>query len=254
VSIKVMTAVWDRSAHTGTDLLMLLALADFSDDQGNSYPSVPTLAMKCRMRVRNATYILRALESSGELEVRPNEGPKGTNRYRIALELLGKKAPQPVTGVQALAGVQSVAGVQSSAAPPAIQRQKPLQRIAPEPSLNRQEPSKKRATQSRAGDVAKKKPKPITLRQLMNEGVSEDVAAEFLALRKSHRAALTPLAWSGIKAQVSKAGWTIEEALRKCIDRGWRSFEAEWVNGQRSASATRSLVLHADDDLAEDAP
>lgn len=250
-----MTLVWDRSAHTGTDLLMLLALADFSDDQGNSYPSVPTLATKCRMRVRNANYILRALQASGELEVRPNEGPKGTNCYRIALEDLGKKATQPVTGVQAIAGLQSVAGVQSSAPPPAIQRPKPLQPSAPEPSLtvrNRHI----RATQSRAGDVAKKKPKPITLRQLMNEGVSEDVAAEFLALRRSKRAALTPLAWSGIKTQASKAGWTIDQALRKCVERGWRTFEAEWVSGARSATrgaATHGSVLHSDDNLAEDA-
>ena len=135
MSIRVMTAVWERSRHPGTELLMLLALADFSDDQGNSYPSVSTLATKCRMKVRNAGYILKVLQDSGELEVRANEGPKGTNRYRIVVSALG--GVQGVAGV----GVQHSAGLQSSVATPAIQRRLPLQRIADEPSLNRQEPS-----------------------------------------------------------------------------------------------------------------
>lgn len=41
------------------------------------------------MQARNAGYILKALQESGELEVRMNAGPKGTNRYRIVLSALG---------------------------------------------------------------------------------------------------------------------------------------------------------------------
>lgn len=119
-----MTAVWDRSRHSGTDLLMLLALADFSDDQGNSYPAVPTLAAKCRMQPRNANYILKVLQDSGELQVQANAGPKGTNRYRIVLTALG--GVQCVAGVKEVTGVQCVAGVgmQASAV---VQSGAPLQ-------------------------------------------------------------------------------------------------------------------------------
>lgn len=49
MSIRTMARVWDQSQHSGSELLMLLALADFADDDGNSYPAVPTLAAKCRM-------------------------------------------------------------------------------------------------------------------------------------------------------------------------------------------------------------
>ncbi len=151
-----MTQVWDRSRAEGTALLMLLALADFSDDQGNSYPGVPALALKCRMSVRNAGYLLKALQDSGELEVRLNAGIKGTNLYRIVLEALrplqsaagvkGAKGVQPVAGVgvQPAAGVQPIAPLQSSVGTPAIQRRLPLQPIADEPSFNRQEPSGRR--------------------------------------------------------------------------------------------------------------
>jgi hypothetical protein len=129
-----MARVWADSQHSGTALLMLLAIADFADDEGNAYPAVSTLARKCRMKPRNATYLLRELQQSGELQVRLNEGPRGCNRYRIVLTALG---------VQQGAGVQSGAGVQGSAAAPAIHGRLPLQPSADEPSLNHQEPLKR---------------------------------------------------------------------------------------------------------------
>ncbi len=145
MSIAVMTDVWRRSQHSGSHLLMMLALADFSDDGGNCYPAVSTLAAKCRMKPRNANVVLAALRDSGELQIKLNEGPKGTNRYRIVLSALG--VVQGFAGVQANAGVQSAAGaasactLQGNAVTPARACSKPLQRVADEPSLNRQEPS-----------------------------------------------------------------------------------------------------------------
>ena len=145
MSIAVMSEVWRRSQHSGSHLLMLLALADFSDDHGSSYPAVSTLAAKCRMKPRNANIVLAALRESGELQVLMNAGPSGVNRYRIVLKALG--------GVQGNAGLQNVAGVQGNAGDaedctlqgivgtPASACSKPLQGIAAEPSLNRQEPS-----------------------------------------------------------------------------------------------------------------
>lgn len=124
-----MARVWEESSHSGSDLLMLLAIADFADDDGNAYPAVSTLARKCRMQPRNARYILQVLQTSGELKIVTNAGPKGANRYRVL--------PQ---GMQRSAGVQSLAGVQRSAATPAKDCREPLQRIAAEPSLNHHEP------------------------------------------------------------------------------------------------------------------
>jgi hypothetical protein len=136
MSVRCITQVWDKSAHSGTDLLMLLALADYSDDEGNSYPAVASLARKCRMKTRNANYVIKALQVSGELRVLQNEGPRGTNRYRIMLAQLGAVKP-----LQRVAPLQSLAPLQHSAPTPAMHGCLPLQPIADEPSLNRQEPS-----------------------------------------------------------------------------------------------------------------
>lgn len=83
MSVRTMARVWADSKHAGSELLMLLAIADFADDDGNAYPAVPTLAAKCRTTPRHANRLLSALRASGELEVRINEGPRGTNRYRV---------------------------------------------------------------------------------------------------------------------------------------------------------------------------
>lgn len=33
----------------------------------------------------------------------------------------------------------------------------------------------------------------------------------------------------GIQAEASKAGWSLENALRECCSRGWTGFKADWV-------------------------
>jgi len=145
MSVRTMAAVWEGSMHSGSALLMMLAIADFSDDKGTAYPAVATLAAKTRMQTRNANYLLRELQASGELIVRLGQGPKGTNLYRIALDRLQGlqhgAGVQAVAGVKRSAGVQADAGLQPSARGAALQCSKPLHPSADEPSLNRQEPS-----------------------------------------------------------------------------------------------------------------
>lgn len=149
MSVRTMARVWAESTHSGTHLLMLLAIADFADDDGNAYPAVPTLAKKCRMQSRNANVILAALRASGELQVRPNEGPHGTNRYRI---VMGAQGVQSLAGdgMQERAPPQERAPLQRLARTPAKACSKPLQGIADEPSENHQGTTKReRARASR---------------------------------------------------------------------------------------------------------
>lgn len=122
-----MARVWETSEQSGTALLMLLAIADFSDDDGRSYPAVPTLAKKCRMSPRNANLILSALKKSGELVIKQNEGPKGTNLYLVPL-----KPASPLKGSSPLKPTSST---------PEAGFPKPLKPTSDEPSVNRHEPS-----------------------------------------------------------------------------------------------------------------
>ena len=133
MSVRCITLVLDKSQHSGTDLLMLVVLADYSDDDGNSYPAVASLARKCRMSPRNANYILNTLQRSGELRVLKNEGPRGCNRYRIVLSALGA-----VTPLKPIAPLKAASPLQPTSSTPAAHFREPLKHTSPEPSLNRQ--------------------------------------------------------------------------------------------------------------------
>lgn len=108
---------------------MLLAIADFSDDNGNAYPAVPTLAEKCRMTPRNANLILANLKKSGELVVKQNEGPKGTNRYMIRLQ-----TPEARFTPEESFTLKPVSPTPEASFP------KPLKPASDEPSVNHHEP------------------------------------------------------------------------------------------------------------------
>ena len=69
VSVRVSQRVWEESQHGGTELLMLLAIADFANDGGEAWPSVGTLAKKLRVTPRHAKNLLKTLRDSGELIV-----------------------------------------------------------------------------------------------------------------------------------------------------------------------------------------
>ena len=61
------------------------------------------------------------------------------------------------------------------------------------------------------------------------ESVSEQVRNDWLALRKSKRAAVTATAISGIAREAEKAGCSLEDALAMSCARGWTGFKAEWI-------------------------
>lgn len=100
-----------------------------------------------------------------------------------------------------------------------------------EQTMNRPEQTIKKAAPAKQDDPADP---VITKRDLQTEGVGEQVAIEFLALRRRKRAKLTPIALDGLRREADKAGITLDAALRKCIERGWQGFEADWVTGGKT--------------------
>lgn len=84
MSIKAMSRVWDESPRKGSALLLLLAIADFANENGEAWPSVDTLANKCRMSRRNVQTLATSLATDGDITIQENGGPRGCNIYRLA--------------------------------------------------------------------------------------------------------------------------------------------------------------------------
>ncbi|RDU99207.1 helix-turn-helix domain-containing protein [Trinickia dinghuensis] len=97
MSVKVMTAVFERYPEGGGEMLLALALADHADDDGTHiFPSVQTMAKKTRQSKRAVQYQLEKMQKSGWLILvraarggRPEKGATMGGRpaeYRISSE------------------------------------------------------------------------------------------------------------------------------------------------------------------------
>ena len=74
-----------------------------------------------------------------------------------------------------------------------------------------------------------KPPRFEPLSALLALGVDAQVAADWLAVRKAKRAALTQTALDGMVDEAHKAGISVAEAVRICAVRGWQGFKASWA-------------------------
>ena len=64
MSIKLMTAVWDREDLSSTQKLVLLALADWANDEGLCWPSIERVAKKSSLKKRAVQLAIRSLEET----------------------------------------------------------------------------------------------------------------------------------------------------------------------------------------------
>jgi len=89
VSLEALTRVWRESKAEHSDLLIMLALADYMDDHGQAWPSLDTIAKKARIGRRTVLDRLPLLVSTGELEVETGGGRSGTTLYRLGQHYRG---------------------------------------------------------------------------------------------------------------------------------------------------------------------
>ena len=126
MSVEIMTRVWKHSKAKGGNLLILLAMADFSNDDGYAWPAMSTLAKKGRMTERNAQFCVRDLEKKlMELRVIRGQGPHGTNLFQLI-------TPEDTLWVENISG-ENISGENISGEKLRINGVKPT---SPNPSLD----------------------------------------------------------------------------------------------------------------------
>lgn len=97
MSVRVSTWVWHETTAAGSDLLVLLALADCANDDGECFPGVEVLVDKTRMSRATVFRRLDALEEGGLLE-RIRRGNRQSNVYRIRVPWAGVTASTKHSG------------------------------------------------------------------------------------------------------------------------------------------------------------
>lgn len=81
-----MTLIWERAPYTAGSLLVLLALADWANDEGVAWPSMERLAEKARVDKRSAQRIVRQLQRDGVLEIEEGGGRARQHKFFIKME------------------------------------------------------------------------------------------------------------------------------------------------------------------------
>src|SRR6056297_1102181 len=126
MSIKIMSRVWDSGPSDKAEILVLLAIADYCNDEGEYWPAISSIARKSRMTERGVQKICARLCEIGWLEIELRKGRHGCNLYRIT-------TPNPVHPEP------------SSPRTPEHQTPNPVRQNpeprSPEPSLTIKEPS-----------------------------------------------------------------------------------------------------------------
>lgn len=82
--------------------------------------------------------------------------------------------------------------------------------------------------------------KPLTAKDLIEQGVDPQVAADWLKVRKAKKAPLTRTAWDGVKREGEIAGMTPAQAVKYATESGWQGFKASWIGTKNGAAGARA--------------
>src|SRR5687768_16309265 len=83
MGLEQLTAVWEHSRQSGADLLVLLAIASYSDHNGEWVIDQGTLQRLTRLSNRYVRQILTRLVAEAELAVVSHHGRGKLSTYRL---------------------------------------------------------------------------------------------------------------------------------------------------------------------------
>ncbi len=212
MSIRVMAQIWDFGPEDRSELLVLLALADFANDEGECWPSMVGVAQKSRMTERGAQKIVRRLEEDGWLQIDTGGGRGGKNRYRILAQNPELETPNSKQGI---------------ADKPRTAEHKPRTGVQETPNGGSPEPSGTIKEPSVKGRV----------REILAFVVGEKAADDFIAHRKAMKKPLTERAAELIVLQL--AGCRDPTAvINQSIMNGWQGvFPKREAGGKNDGAA-----------------
>jgi transposase len=88
---------------------------------------------------------------------------------------------------------------------------------------------------------------------LMEIGVSEQVAKDWMEVRKAKGAANTETAFKSIQKEIIKSGASADDCIRLAVENSWRGFKAEWMmNQQKARPSGKVSVLENNMAVAEE--
>ena len=88
MSITAIGNVFNASPSTlnPSEVLVLLALADYTNDEGISWPGIDRIAQRSHLSRRQTIRVLASLEKAGEITITRRDGPRGSSSNEYLLK------------------------------------------------------------------------------------------------------------------------------------------------------------------------
>lgn len=232
MSVSLMSIAF-RSQAPSTQKLVLLALCDSANDQGECYPAVLTLAKKCSLSDRAVQAAISDLEGAGHLhrEMRPGR----STVYWLT----------PHEG--AWGDITPERGSPPNVVHPRTTRTPAPNVVHPTPErgspITIKEPSRNQKRKKSEQEMA-------TVEMLIDAGFDRQTAEDFIAHKAAKKAPLTLRAWSDHLREAAKAGWTPVDAAEKVMARNWSGFESKYVADKAGSGTQAKSFRERDAELA----
>jgi hypothetical protein len=81
-------------------------------------------------------------------------------------------------------------------------------------------------------------------------GVSEQVAKDYMAIRKARRSPLTKTSLTNLINEFQKSNLITADGFALCAANGWVGFKSRWLQGGATAAKKGFIETHTDSDWA----
>ncbi|RNM07964.1 helix-turn-helix domain-containing protein [Dickeya undicola] len=269
MSSKLLGHVWDACAASGikgTKLLIMARLADYSNDEGVSYPSVETIARQLGAGISTIRGAITELESDGWLcrENRRNGNRNCSNLYYLNAERLEEIALCEIAKVKAA----RLAKRKAISHPPESDGSKsdPLKSGGSNDSHPPESGKKGRFDRPESGgdlqvnskhepQVNSKHEPQVTPARKSPFGEfdfssfptlpSVQVWQDYEKHRKAKRAPITQTVVNMLGIELTKAmaaGWSVDHALGEAMAAGWQGLKFEWLANRNNPARNTGVV------------
>lgn len=242
MSTIIMSQCWPLEGMSIAQKAVLISLADNANDQGVCWPSIATIARRVCASDRAVQNAIKWLESAKVLKANRANGRHTS--YTVTPEAYSPpKDIHPAGNAPQKDIHHTPAGNAGDPRTGCGGPPKDMPTNRKEPSVNHQ--GTVIGDGDAAADVSGQSDesvgvdgKPLTVRDLVAEGIPRQVAKDWMAVRKGKKqTSLTPTAWSAVKREAEKAGITVVAAVTHAVEAGWAGFKAKWYAGEGAGSA-----------------
>ena len=229
MSIQAITWAFDQSVKPSGTKFVLVVMANCANEAGDAYPSIDHLCHATGQDRKTVIEGVARLVGMGlMMDTGERKGRTGQVKvFRLTVpETEQLKNTENGTIEQSQKRDALVETVPFLPPNSTVFPSKQYRKRDTEPSVTLKEPKTKKTTTN------------LTVVDLVSKGVEEQVATDFLTLRKAKRAPLTNTAMAGIEREAAKEGWALNAALAECVMRGWQGFKADWVRDKNKPATS----------------